>query len=461
MKINIKRCLGVVLLLIIFIIPTDINAAESSNVEYDRMFKEVMEFIRESYIGGEELTEKELFEAAMKGMFNILDPYSSFMTPSEKEKFTNSIRSEFVGIGVQLVPIGDNIVITDVFENSPALQGGVQKGDYFVKVDGTNVKGFTTDELLKLVLGKEGTYVNITFGRGGVNYDLKLKRSVVQIPSVKVLKVSDLYKGLNEEQEKEIGYIRISGFTDKSDIEFEEAIRTAKARGVKKLILDMRDNGGGYVNTAVNIAKSIVPEGPIVFFVDADGNEIVYNSTAKEIPFEIVALVNENSASATEFVAAAIKESGVGKIVGETTYGKGVAQYMVDYEQGYTIKLTFEEFFSRNRNKINNVGVIPDYIIKVPNFLYGNQKYYIHDNNEGVFEVEEILSYLGYDVGASDNLFDKKTYNAIKKFQSDIGLYSYGGCDFTTQAKLNEALYKSINENDLQIAKAVSLFVNR
>lgn len=460
MRKGMKRFLGITLLLIILIMPMDLYAANSTSIEYDKMFKEVMEFIKDSYIDSEELTEKELFEAAMKGMFNVLDPYSTFMTPEEEKSFTNSLRSEYVGIGVQLITIGDYIGITHVFDNSPALEKGVQKGDYFVKVDNIDVKGFTTDELLDLVLGKEGTYVDITFGRGGINYDVKLKRSVVKIPSVEYKDISELYKGLTKEQEKEIGYISISSFAEKSDNEFEEALNIAKEKNIKYLILDLRDNSGGYVNTAVNIGRKIIPKGPIVYFNNGYGDETVYSSVLEEAPFKIMALVNENSASATEFIAAGIQDSGVGKIVGETTYGKGVAQYIFNYKQGYTIKMSFEEFYSRNKNKINNIGVIPDYIIEVPNYLYGNQKYYIYDSNEGVLKIEKILDYLGYDVGIPDESYDRKTFNAIKRFQLENGLYSYGVCDFSTQAKLNEVLYKSTLENDLQLSKAISLFIN-
>jgi carboxyl-terminal processing protease len=229
------------------------------------------------------------------------------------------------------------------------------------------------------------------------------------------------------------------------------------------LILDMRDNGGGYVSTAVNVAKTIIPEGPIVYFENSDGTERVYSSSLDEdeVPFEIVALVNKHSASATEFVAGAIKDSGVGELVGETTYGKGVAQFMFDYEFGYKLKLTMEEFFTRDKNKINKIGVDPDYFVEIPDYLIGNTRYFINDQLSEVIEIEKVLNHLGYNVGNPDFLFDQKTFDAIKQFQIDQGLYGYGVCDLTTQTKLNEALQASIEAKDPQLNTAVSLILNK
>jgi carboxyl-terminal processing protease len=432
-----------------------------TTVEYDRMFKEVMDYVRGTYIKGDELTEQQLFEAAMKGMFGELDVYSEFMTPAEGAEFTESLNATYVGIGVQLTTVGEYIGISKVFKGSPALAAGVKKGDYFVSVDGVSVKGFSTEELLKLVLGEEGTTVKITFGRGGTTYAVDIIRTLIKIPTVETLKISDLYKGLKAEDENQIAYISLSSFSQKTDIEFKDAIGVAQSTGAKYLILDMRNNGGGYVSTAVNIAQSIVPEGPIVRFVDASGAEVVHSSTAKSVPFEIVVLVNEYSASATEFVTAAIQDSKAGTVVGETTYGKGVAQYFAGYEQGYIIKLTMEEFFSRNNNKINEVGVKPDYFIEIPDYLMGETKYYLHDEVDNVIQVEKVLNFLGYNVGTPDKKYDRKTFNAVKKFQLDHGLYGYGGCDFSTQAKLNEAMLKSIEANDPQVHKAVSLILDK
>lgn len=458
-----KKILIVMVLVILMSFPTTIHAetTEPTLSDYERMFIQVLEFIKEGYIYGEQLSEKQLFEAAMKGMFSELDIYSEFMTATEGQEFTNSLSSSYVGIGVQLTQSGDYIKITKVFKNSPAERAGIKKGDYFISVNGVDTKGFTTQQILSHVLGEEGTSVNIVFGRGGTTFNTTLERSKVVIPTVERIPITDLYDGLTESEAKEIEYIYLSSFSEKTDIDFKEAIKEAQESGAKYLILDMRDNGGGYVSTAVNVAKMIVPKGPIVYFENADGTERVYSSTLEEAPFEITVLVNEYSASATEFVAGAIKDSGVGELVGETTFGKGVAQFMFDYEFDYKLKLTMEEFFTRDKNQINKIGVDPNYFVEIPDYLLGDARFFINDQKTEVIGIEKILNHLGYNVGSPDNLFDLKTFDAIKKFQIDQGLYGYGVCDFTTQLKLNEALQKAIEAKDPQLNTAVGLVLNK
>ncbi|PKM52613.1 MAG: hypothetical protein CVV02_00310 [Firmicutes bacterium HGW-Firmicutes-7] len=461
-----KKIIMVLAVLIMLSTPMASSYAQAdvtvqTNVEYEKMFKEVMEFLRESYVEGDKLTDKQLFEAAMKGMFNELDAYSEFMTPEESEQFVKSLNSNYVGIGVQLSTVGDYIGITKVFKGSPALAAGVETGDYFVNVDGVDVKGYSSKKLLDLVLGEEGTNVKITFGRGGSTYNVNIKRALISIPTVESVKVTDLYEDLNSEEEAQIAYISISSFSKNTGTEFEGAIEEAKTAGAKYLILDMRNNSGGYVSTAVKVSQSIVPKGGIVHFVNSNGIVVDHTSTLESAPFEIVVLVNEYSASATEFVAAAIQESNAGKIVGERTYGKGVAQYSIPYGQDYTIKLTMEEFFTRDYNKINHIGVKPDYFVEIPDYIIGDAKYYLYDNLDGVTQVEKVLDFLGYDVGTPDANYDMKTFNAVKKFQIDNGLYGYGICDFTTQTKLNEVMIKSIEKNDPQFNKAIQLILGK
>lgn len=460
-----KKIFMVMALVILMSFPTNVYADTTTDeptlLDYERMFVQVLQFIKEGYIYGDQLTEKQLFEAAMKAMFNELDGYSEFMTATEGQEFTNSLSASYVGIGVQLIQSGDYITITKVFPGSPAEKAGVKKGDYFISVEGINTIGFNTQQILTHVLGEEGTTVNIVFGRGGTNYSVSLIRSKVSIPTVEHVPITELYSGLTEEEAGQIEYINLVSFSENTDVDFEDAIKEAQESGAKYLILDMRDNGGGYVSTAVNVAKTIVPEGPIVYFRNSDGTERVYSSTLEEAPFEIIALVNEHSASATEFVAGAIKDSGVGQLVGETTFGKGVAQFMFDYDFNYKLKLSMEEFFTRDKNTINKIGIDPDYFVEIPEYLIGDTRFFINDQKAEIIGIEKVLDFLGYDIGSPDNLYDYKTFDAVKKFQLDEGLYGYGVCDLTTQAKLNEALQESIQAKDPQLNTAVSLILNK
>lgn len=439
----------------------DGSTTDDTSIDYGTLFNQIMETVKQDYLNTDDISEKELFEAAMKGMFDKLDQYSLFMTPKENQSFTNAISPSIVGIGVGLKRIGDETIITNVFEGSPAYNAGVKKGDYFKAVDGQDVTDMAVDDLLNLVLGEEGSNVIITFGRGNSDYTVTIKRAVVKVPSVEAKDISELDKDVDKSIASQIGYINISSFSGTADKEFDIALQKVEESGAEYLILDMRNNGGGYVSTAVNIAKKLVPEGEIVSFVDNSGNEVVYSSDLQDPPYQIVALVNGNSASATEFVTGALQDSKVATIVGETTYGKGVAQYLLPIPEDYTIKLTVEEFFTRDHHKINGLGVTPDVVANIPNYIAGDVKYYINDKADEITNIENILTLLGYDVGTPDNNYDQKTFDAIKKFQIDQGLYGYGACDFTTEKYLNTALQKSVLEHDPQLEAAVQVIMNK
>lgn len=450
------------LILVCLCVPMNFSIqAEDVTVDYEALFKKAMDEIKESYLYGDEISEKALFEAAMKGMFDSLDPYSEFQTPVENQNFTNAVNQTFVGIGVQLNRENDITTITKVLENSPAQKAGVLRGDYFKVVDGIDVTKMAVEDLLKKVLGVAGTSVKITFGRGATSYSVTIKRAQVILPSVNMTPLSELYTGLKEDVGNQIGYVSISSFSETAAEAFEVVVQTLKANGAKYLILDLRNNGGGYVDSAVELARSIIPAGTIVSFRDNKGRVTNLFSETTVVPFQIVALVNEYSASASEFVAGAIQDSGVGIIVGETTYGKGVAQHLYTFEQDYSIKLTQEEFFTRNGKKVNGIGITPDYSVEIPEFIPEDTKYYLYDQAKEINNLEKVLNYLGYNVGTSDELYDKKTFDSVKEFQIDQGLYGYGVCDFTTLARLNEALQKSVWEKDPQLNKAVELILDR
>ncbi|MBC7960578.1 MAG: S41 family peptidase [Vallitaleaceae bacterium] len=467
-----KRALALVLVLILLWVPMNftLQAEETTGVEYEVLFKQVMDLIQKSYLNNKQVTQKDLFEAAMKGMFDKLDPYSEFLTPVENENFSNSINATFVGIGVQLLQVGDYATITNVFKESPAMKAGVLKGDYFKKVNGLDVAKMPVENVVKLVVGEAGTTVTIVFGRGATEYTVDIVREKVTVSTVETVDVIQLNKRLTSAQASKIGYISLSSFSETAPALFAKALQIQKEKGAKYLILDMRDNGGGYVSSAVDMAKAVVPKGGIVSFVDNTGSEYTYKSELAEAPFEIVALVNEYSASATEFFAGAIQDSRVGTLVGETTYGKGVAQYLMELttdsnpltvDNNYTIKLTEEEFFTRNHHKVNEIGITPDYVVEIPSFVLGGSKYYFNDKAEEIVAIEKVLAYLGYKVGVPDTVFDKMTFAAVKKFQADHKLYSYGVCDITTQKILNEALQKSVLEKDPQLDKAFELILQK
>lgn len=461
-----KRLLCLVLVLALLVIPAPINAESTTDkntddkTDYSLLYKEAIEMIMYYYLDAHKLTEKQLFEAAMRGVFSELDIYSEFMTVEERDEFVDAIEQKYVGIGIKMQQLDGRAMIIDVFDGSPAQKAGLQRGDIIVKVDGKDAPADLND-LVDMVLGEAGTKVSVTVLRNNKTYTYTIERASVNVPSVSIKPIPEVYKGLTKEQEEKIAYIEITTFSSTTGDEFKKCLNTVKEAGAKYLILDLRGNTGGYVMAALEVASKIIPKGDIVHFEDAEGNGVVYDTALEEAPFEIVCLVDEYTASATEFLAGAIQDSGVGVLVGETTYGKGVAQYIIKFTDDYHMKLTFEEFYTRNHNKINGVGIKPDYYVEIPSFMPGTQRYYVNDDLEEVLILEKILTYLGYNVGTVDTKYDSKTFEAVKKFQWDAGLYGYGVCDYNTQKALNIALQKKIWEKDVQVDKAFSIILDK
>ncbi|MDF1617550.1 S41 family peptidase [Petrocella sp. FN5] len=452
MKLWLKK--ATVFLLVMAISLSPVYGAEQGDT-YGGQLESVMQMILSNHINADALTPEMLFEAAMNGVFDILDPYSMYIGARNAESFTDTLNNSYVGIGVSLIQEGDYVVIERVFLDGPAYKGGLKVHDKIISAQGTSLIGKTPAEAAAIIIGEEGTKVTLRINRQGYEFDMTLVRGRVTINAIDQVDLSELYPDLPQTVIDQIGFLKISSFTRNVDEELEPILDAYKSQGKKYLLLDMRDNGGGYVDSAVNVSNLLVPEGPVLRFVNNIGREIVYYSELKDPSFEIVALVNRNSASATEFVAAAISESGIGSLVGETTYGKGLAQYLYTLDDGAVVKLTQETFYSRANNPINEIGVTPEVLVEYPKYLTKTSKFYPHDKNAEILEVERILAFLDYEVGTPDDFYDNKTFEAIKQFQSDQKVYAYGICDYLTQDLLNKAFMEKKSEKDLQLDKAV------
>ena len=308
----------------------------------------------------EEPDEEALLEGAYKGMFGALDQYSEYMTPEEYENFVNYTNSVFVGIGV-LMTVDDRnqVIISGIYENSPALRAGLKEGDIIKAVDGKAYSGDQLSECSEAIRKEEGQVSSITYIRGGKEYT----KDIVCAP-VETGTVFDTY--IDYEGHK-IGYIRIYTFGDKTADEFEKALRDMEVDGTEAFILDLRSNGGGEVKAATAIADRLLPECLIMTTKSRVEGESKVNSKESCTGLPFVVLVNSNSASASEILAAAIKGNHAAPIVGETTYGKGVLQTMgkVTKNGSDAFKITYAEYFGPGDMKINEKGIKPDYEVKL------------------------------------------------------------------------------------------------
>lgn len=431
------------------------SETDADTTSYGDQIEAIINTIMDKYLDRDDITEEQLFEAALKGVFDELDTYSRYIPADNSVHYTNVLNNTYVGIGVQMTIEGDDIVITRVFFDGPAEAAGVLVHDKIIGVEEQSVAGFSTQEVANLILGDEGTDVTITLDRSGYVFDVTMTRGTVVINTVDLLDIQSVAPNMDDVTASKIGYIKIESFTNNVDTELEPILDAFKAEGKTYLLMDLRDNGGGYVDAAVAVCDMLVPEGPVLRFVNNDGREIVYMSNNTEPTFEIVALINGNSASATEFVAAAIQESGRGKLVGETTFGKGVAQYLYNLEDGAIVKLTQEAFYSGDNVAIHGIGVRPDIVVEIPDYLTKQDKFHQGFSYDEVLQLEQILQYIGYSVNTPDRVYDEVTVEAIRRFQSAYDLYAYGIADFTTQDQLNQALIEAVRANDLQLEMGI------
>ncbi|MBE6151535.1 MAG: S41 family peptidase [Firmicutes bacterium] len=301
-----------------------------------------------------DLDESKLIEAGIKGMLQYLDdPHSSYLDYDDSSSLNLELEGEYVGMGATITVEKDGYVyISDMFVNSPAANAGFKVGDRIIAVDGEKVTDKNAVEVSYKVKGQEGTGVDITIVRDGVEQTIRLIRAKVEIPSVsyKVVKNTNT------------GYIKIDIFAKNTPEQFKRAMNELNAQGVDSLIIDVRDNSGGYLSSAEKIISYFLDKGDIIYQLDSKGViEKVKNTNEKLYDLPVAVITNKMSASASEILAISLKENIDAVLIGQITFGKGTVQKAVRLESGAMIKYTIQEWLSPNGNKINLVGVKPDY----------------------------------------------------------------------------------------------------
>ena len=330
-------------------INTGINKSDSELIKKINAVKAILD---SKYIS--EINEKDMMDSAIKGYVNgVGDEYTQYFTKEEMESFTTEIEGNYVGIGIYMFQnTNENtIVVLYPIEGSPAKEAGIEPGDIIRKVDGIEYTGEDFDTISSNIKGKEGTIVNLEIERNGKTLTFQVKRMSI-----------DLHPIESELLESNIGYINITSFDSGTAEEFKTVYNNLKKANIKRLIIDLRNNGGGIVSESLKIADYILEKNQVMLITkDKQGNEEIEKSSKKPIiNVPVVVLVNSNTASASEILAAALKDNNKATIVGEKTYGKGVIQELLSLSDGSGIKVTIEEYYTPNKNKINNVGIIPD-----------------------------------------------------------------------------------------------------
>ena len=337
------------------------NKYEAIMTDYSGLF-DLEKFVNENYYIP--VDKAAIKEGTYQGVFlGLGDPYSSYLNKKDYQDLLESTAGEFQGIGVTIAPDDAGFIkVIAPIEDTPAARAGIKAGDKIVKVNDKEYTAKTINDAVAAMRGEPGTKVKIEVLRDGALIKFDLVRSNIVINSVKSEVLAD-----------NLGYIRITNFDEKTLGEFKNHLKDLESKKIKGLVLDLRDNPGGLVDSSVSITDMLLGSGTITYTEDRNGKREYYKSDASKIDVPYVVLINKGSASASEIMASAIKDNKGGTIIGETSFGKGIIQRIFSYgNDGGGIKLTVMQYFSPNGNVIHKIGVKPDVEVIVKDDAYVN-----------------------------------------------------------------------------------------
>ena len=311
----------------------------------------------------DDVDESAMVEGMYAGMLNGLgDPYTVYYTEEEFNALMESTSGEYKGIGAlmsQNIETGI-ITITRPFEGCPAQQAGIIAGDIITKVNGQDVGSMELSEVVAMIKGEAGTTVDITVYRDREELDFTVERADIQVPTVNSKMLDD-----------KIGYIYVMEFDEVTADQFHDALEDLKSQGMEQLVIDLRDNPGGSLDTVIQMLDEILPEGLLVYTEDKYGNREEATSDAENyLSLPMTVLVNGNSASASEIFAGAVKDYHWATLVGTTTYGKGIVQRIFDLGDGTAAKITISKYYTPAGNNIHGIGIEPDVEVEIPTEAY-------------------------------------------------------------------------------------------
>ena len=432
----------------------------TTDLEFDEKSALIRSYMEEYWLYGDEYEDLDttLRDNSYYGMTGFIeDPYTTYQSASELEEFSSSINMNFVGIGVTYTVENGQPTIIKVYNDSPASKAGLEPGDIIESVDGTNVVGMTSDEIKELVVGEEGTITALGIKRQGEHLNIEVTRGKVE---------STVY-GYEYEG---IPVLELISFGETS---YDECVNFLNGyKDADKLIIDLRDNTGGYQSAVLGIAGLFLDEDSLVMrAVYKDGHEELSYETA-DVRFEnfkeIAILTNGETASAAEVLVMALKEGHPDAYtVGDTTYGKGVMQSTFTFSDGSALKITTARWLSPEGKWINEVGIAPDYPVSLHDALYQayphfseDESFTLDDAGQYIELMEMALDYLDYDVERQDGYFDESFLNALNAYKSEHGFKADGILDKTTYETIISSVtkVKGIDKSkDTQLNEAIKI----
>lgn len=406
------------------------------------------------------LNQQKLINGAINGMVQSLDdPFSDYMSNDEAKSFHNSISSSFEGIGAEVQEKDGHIMIVSPIKGSPAEKAGLKTNDILLAVNGKSLQGMNTTQAVTLIRGKKGTKVELTIQRPGTNGPIKVSviRDEIPIETVYGEMVGD-----------GIAKVQITSFSSNTSKELVKTLNDLQKKGMKGLVLDLRQNPGGLLDQAVSISSMFVPKGKVIV------KEQDRNGKITEIPSEnsgtptlpLVVIIDKGSASASEILSAAVSESAGVPLIGEKSFGKGTVQTALDFPDGSNLKYTIAKWLTPNGTWIHKKGIQPDYPVALPDYanlpvIDPDKPLSLSNSSTEVQTAQKMLKALGYDPGREDGFFDEKTKSAVNAFQTAQKLPADGVIKGDTTLKLMELLRAKIQANDTQLQKAIEVLKGR
>ncbi len=431
--------------LLLFLFNTAASAT-STNLTYFKsldLIRKVLELIKSDYVE-ENIDEQKLIYGAIEGMLKKLDdPYTRFMEPKVYKEMQVETHGEFGGLGI-VISIKDRMLtVVSPIDDTPAARAGILAGDMIIKIDGKDVIDIALHDAVKLLRGPVGTKVTITVLREGQKdtQDYEIERQIIKLPSVKYWVISP-----------HIGYIRLTQFIQTSSEDLEKALIDLERNGAKSIILDLRNNPGGLLNSAVEVGRKFIPKGDIVSIRGRDGEENTYSSFFKYHPLlPLIVLINEGSASASEIVAGAVKDNKRGLLLGKKSFGKGSVQTVISLNDGSAMALTTALYYTPSGVNIHKTGIQPDIEVELPKLEKDQQE-------EIKTAVEKDQDYLMKLSNSSDTVEISSGTIIIHKENNASETYKLSGFveppDSFTRGKLQEFV---INPYDSQLQRAVDI----
>lgn len=333
-----------------------------SQEEYDRLSRfskmdTILQYVEAWYY--EEPDVDALIENATRGLlYGLGDPYSFYYNEAEWKEMWEDDEGEYAGVGMELLGNAQDysVTITRVFRDTPAERAGIRKGDILVRVEDIEVDFYSMQNAVNVMRGTVNEVVEIEVRRGSEYLTFQVPRGIIHINRVEYTMLDD-----------QVGYILLYQFAGESEKEFAEALDALKAQGAKSLVVDLRDNGGGWVQAAVDIADLFLDDGLLMYSEDRYGTREEYPMKAGSDDIPLVFLVNENSASASEILSGGMHDRGRATVVGTQTYGKGIMQVVIDLDDNKDgFQMTYSQYFLPSGEKVHKIGVTPDIISEMP-----------------------------------------------------------------------------------------------